>query len=207
MKIKEAEQFVKISTSNSKMPGSSFATDSFACNVGDRLAKVEGSVCSKCYARRIQKFRPNVHKAWKANLDNYRSSPREFWVEAASILINKRSKGHHRWFDSGDLDSLEMLEDIVKVAKATPEVKHWLPTREIKLIQRFTGDLPDNLVIRVSSPMIGMKPLNFKNTSTVHVSGTGYEGHQCPAPDQGNSCGDCRSCWDSNVSNISYRKH
>ena len=207
MKIKEAQEIVKISTSNSKMPGSSFATDSFSCNVGDRLAKVSGSVCNSCYARRIQKFRPNVDKAWRKNLELYRSSERELWVEAASLLISKRSKGYHRWFDSGDLDSMEMLQDIVEVALRTPDVKHWLPTREINLIERYEGVFPVNLVVRVSSPMVNMKPLSFKNTSTVHVSGGDYEGHQCPAPDQGNSCGDCRACWDSTIDNISYRKH
>ena len=32
--------------------------------------------------------------------------------------------------DSGDLQSLEMLEAIAEVARQTPEVKHWLPTKE-----------------------------------------------------------------------------
>ena len=53
MTVKEAQESARISTGNSKMPGTTFAQDSFACKVGDKLAKIEGSVCKSCYARRI----------------------------------------------------------------------------------------------------------------------------------------------------------
>ena len=45
MLVKDAKAIVLISKANSKMPGSSYAQDSFACHVGSRLAQVKGSVC------------------------------------------------------------------------------------------------------------------------------------------------------------------
>ena len=54
MKVKEARQAGKISTGNTKMPGTTFAIDAFACITGSKLAKIEGTPCASCYARRLQ---------------------------------------------------------------------------------------------------------------------------------------------------------
>lgn len=217
MTIKSAREFAKISNGNSKMPGSTFAQDSFACNVGSKLANVAGSVCEKCYARRIQKIRPSVDKGWKANLEQARHwitvNP-EQWSQACAIQILRMAKNsgenYHRWFDSGDLDSVDQLAAICRVAEITSTISHWLPTREIGIVARYKnagGFIPNNLVIRISSPMVGDKPLSWPNTSTVHNKGAQVYGHECPAYKQGNNCQSCRACWDKTVSNVSYKKH
>lgn len=217
MTLKEAQESLKVSQGNSKMPGSTFAQDSFACNVGSRLASVKGSVCESCYARKIQKLRPSVNQGWKSNLEKARHwlqvNPTQ-WIKAATFQIEKLAaksgERFHRWFDSGDLDSFEQLVAIVQVAESTPTIKHWLPTREIRIVKRYMdeiGDFPKNLVVRVSSPMIGDSPLTFPNTSTVHRKGESVHGMECRAYTQGNQCGDCRACWNPDVSNISYKKH
>jgi len=204
----------KLSTRNSKMPGSTFATDAFACKVGSRLAEVEGSICHGCYARRIQRLRPSVNKGWG---DNYikataliANAP-DKWIAAMVFQIDKATlktgQPFHRWFDSGDLDSVEMLDCIKAVAEKTPGVQHWLPTREIGIVSRSTRKTPPNLVIRVSSPMVNDKPLSWPNTSTVHDKSGDPVGHACPAPQQGNACGDCRACWNPAVANVSYKYH
>ena len=210
-----------VSTGNSKMPGSTLALDAFACKVGDRLAKISGSVCSGCYARRIQRMRPSVQQGWARNQElavNLINSAPDKWISAMVFQIGKAAiktgESFHRWFDSGDLDSVEMLQAIAKVARQTPEIKHWLPTRETAIVKAYRdagGTIPRNLRIRLSSTMIGDKPIASAkrlgvSTSTVHRKGQPFEGHQCPAPDQGNACGDCRHCWTSPV-NVSYRKH
>jgi hypothetical protein len=74
MKMIEAKTFGKISTRNSKMPGTTFAIDAFACKTGSILAKTEGTPCHGCYARRIQKMRPSVDKGWKDNLERWHNS-------------------------------------------------------------------------------------------------------------------------------------
>jgi hypothetical protein len=216
--LKAAKEYVNISLGNSKMPGTTFAQDSFACKVGDKLAKIEGSVCSSCYARKIQKLRPSVNQGWKSNLEKARQwlekNPTQ-WIAASVFQINraalKTGENFHRWFDSGDLDSVEQLSAIVQVATATPQISHWLPTREAGIVKKYKaqgGVIPSNLVIRVSATMIGDKPISgHENTSTVHRKGKAFWGHACPAPKQNNNCGDCRACWNPKVANVSYTKH
>lgn len=220
MTLKRAREIAgKTSTRNTKMPGSTFALSAKHCHKGRKLAKVPGSVCSACYALRIQKLRPSVDKGWTANQKRATSAIERDafeWVAAMVLQIERDAlrtgEPFHRWFDSGDLDSVEMLAAIVEVAEQTPHIQHWLPTRETGIVRDYRtaygGDFPANLVVRVSSPMVGDKPLRqYGHTSTVHKAGTEHVGHQCPAPDQGNACGDCRACWDPAVANVSYRKH
>ena len=66
--LKAAKETVSITNRNTKMVGSAFSSDSFACKVGSRLANVKGSVCESCYARRIQKMRPSVNQGWTRRL-------------------------------------------------------------------------------------------------------------------------------------------
>jgi len=208
----------EISTRNTKMPGSSFAISAKRCNVGGKLAQIEGSVCSRCYALKLQNMRPSVNMGWEANYlkaTRMISENPEKWSDAMAFQIVKASEKtgepFHRWFDSGDLQSLDMLKAIVRVAEKTPTIRHWLPTREAKIIKEYRkayGNFPENLVVRVSATMIGDKPLaNHENTSTVHRKAETPAGHVCPARNQGNACGPCRACWDKNVSNVSYPLH
>lgn len=208
----------KISEGNTKMPGSTYALSAKHCNVGGKLVDVPGSVCHRCYALKLQKLRPSVDKGWTANYEKATTmidrAP-DKWVKACVFQItrisNKTGEKYHRWFDSGDLHSVAMLKAIVQVARQTPDHKHWLPTREAKIVKDYIksgGQVPDNLVIRVSSTMIGDPPIsNHEHTSTVHRKSDEVHGHACPARTQGNQCGDCRACWDKSVANISYPLH
>jgi len=208
----------KISLGNGKMPGSTFAISATKCLVGSKLAKVKDSTCSRCYALKLEKLRPSVNQGWLANYEKatrlIATSP-DKWVAACVFQIMrayvKSGQPFHRWFDSGDLQSVEMLSAICDVARATPAVSHWLPTRESGMVKAYKakgGIVPENLVIRVSSTMIGDAPISgHATTSTVHRKGTDHIGHACPASTQGNNCGDCRACWTPSVGNISYPLH
>ena len=236
MLVKEAIEFGKISTGNTKMPGTTYAIDAFACNVGSKLRKVKGSTCASCYAIKLQKLRPSVDKGYKNNLAKFQRADLKQWVNAMVFQLERYNvDGHHRWFDSGDLQSVAMLRAIVLTAERTPEIKHWLPTREAKLVKLYRkeyGQEPSNLVIRVSATMIGDKPIaGHANTSTVHRKGETIHGKACLAyrtnknsevieeqafkdmtreqkkeQDFGH-CGDCRACWSKTVDNISYPLH
>lgn len=216
--VKAAKESANISKGNSKMPGSTYAQDSFACKVGSRLANVKGSVCESCYARKIQRLRPSVNKGWSANYEKatrlIATNPAQ-WIDACVFQIkriaDKTGENYHRWFDSGDLDSVEQLDAIVAVACATPTIKHWLPTRELDIVRQWqalrpANRFPSNLVVRLSAPMVDSKPVKAAHTSTVHKHKAPH-GYACPARTQGNQCGDCRACWDASVANVSYPKH
>jgi hypothetical protein len=208
----------KVSEGNGKMPGSTFAISAKECKVGGKLATVKGSVCDRCYALKLQKLRPSVDQGWTANYLKatamIEANP-EAWAKAASFQISriaaKSGQPFHRWFDSGDLQSVAMLRAICRVAELTPTVKHWLPTREAAMVKDYKaqgGVVPSNLIIRISATMIGDKPVaGYANTSTVHRKGTAHHGHACPASQQGNQCGECRACWSHDVANVSYPLH
>ena len=113
---------------------------------------------------------------------------------------------YFRWHDSGDLQSEEHLEKICEIARRTPEVKHWLPTREVKLVSEFKGSIPDNLTIRVSAAKVGTQLSN----SAIPTSSVGLEtdaGFQCGAYTRQGKCGPCRACWDKEIPNVNYPLH
>jgi len=209
MLVKEAVEYGKISLGNTKMPGTTYAVDAFACITGSKLAKVKGSICSRCYSIKLQKLRPSVDQGYKKNLFKWQVSNTSNWVDAMVFQILRAKVKEHRWFDSGDLQSLEMLEAIAEVARQTPGVKHWLPTKEYGIYAKYlkTNTLPANLVVRVSATMIDGNPSKvFKNTSTVHKNNKAI-GFECKARTRGNACGPCRACWDRRIKNVSYPKH
>jgi len=102
------------------------------------------------------------------------------------------------------------LNAIVYIAISTPEIKHWLPTRESAIVNAYLKsvcEFPANLTVRLSATKIdAAPPKSAANTSTVHALTQGH-GHVCPAPQQGNACGDCRACWRRDIANVSYHKH
>ena len=219
--LKQAiEDAGKVTTGNTKMPGTSFPISARRCITGSKLAQVDGSVCSKCYALRLEAFRPSVHKGWEANYlraTTMIDTNPERWSDAAAYQINKatnnmdESQWYHRWFDSGDLQSVAMLRAIVRACVKTPDVKHWLPTREAGIVKDYLkryGGFPSNLVVRVSSTMINDMPRQgYSHTSTVHKHGADHAGEECEAGKRGNQCGPCRACWNSTVANVSYPLH
>jgi hypothetical protein len=207
----------RVSIGNSKMPGSTFAVTVDKCNVGGKLATVKGSTCHKCYAVAIEKRYPDVHKGWTNNYDRatalIATDPLR-WSRFMAFQImkayEKTGEAYHRWFDGGDIASLEMLLAIATVCELTPTIEHWLPTREAAIVRAFLKlrAFPSNLVVRVSSTMVDDKPIKaHKWTSTVHGKGKAWSGVQCEARHRSNQCGPCRACWSHKVANVSYPLH
>jgi hypothetical protein len=200
----EAQEIVggKLSQT-SKMPGASFGIPAKECITGSKLRKVKGSVCEKCYALKGFYQYPNVGVSQYKRFDSLRH-PR--WVDAMVALITRGGSEHFRWHDAGDLQGVEHLENIAEVARRMPHVRFFLPTREkafVRQHQREGYTLPKNLVLRVSSTMVGDGPMEgFK-----HTSGVVKVNANCPAPKQGNKCGDCRACWNPKVKHITYLLH
>jgi hypothetical protein len=168
-----------ITLSNTKMPGSTFSTDPTACHVGRKLHKVAGSVCKSCYAIRLMAWRPNLRVSYPRNLALARAMLAEdverwarYIAHQIAALAMLSGEPFHRWFDAGDIDSLDMLRGIVRVAELLPEIRFWLPTREVRLVRAYlrnVGQFPSNLVVRISAPMVDGPPLpGWSHTSTVH---------------------------------------
>ena len=204
---KEAKSIMISLGKAGKMPCPTYNTPATMCKTGARLRLVEGSTCYRCYAMKGNYLFPDVQEGLMRRFNAF-NHPR--WVEAMSFMINKYCTTHFRWFDSGDLADISMLEKIVMVCQNTSKIRHWLPTREVKVVKDYLKiykKFPSNLVVRVSAPMIDGEPLkSFRWTSTVHHKSKAI-GHDCPSRFQDNKCNDCRACWDKRVANVSYHKH
>lgn len=192
------------------MPGYGWSTPAEDCITGSKLAKVKNSICSICYAAKGRYVFPNVKKALKKRLRAWRTV--SGWVQKISELIKRKEKnGFFRWDDSGDVQSVKHLRDIVKVANNLPQINFWLPTREYSFVSEYKkqfGSFPKNLCVRLSAFMInGKPPVAVAKRLGLTTSGVMESGFNCPSSKQKNICGSCRACWDNNIENINYKKH
>ncbi len=205
MNIKQSKKIIISLSKPAKMPGYAYGLPAWECKTGAKLVKVPGSVCAGCYALKGNYARyPEIKKSQYKRLA---SISRPEWVEAMAVVINSKAVAQHgyfRWHDAGDIQSPEHLQKIFEVCKLTPKVKHWMPTREAQFLKDIDpAQVPDNLIIRMSSHMIDQGPVTF----WPHTSTVGSSTRTCPAPDQAGKCGDCRSCWNKEIPNIEYGKH
>lgn len=205
MTIAQADKLVGGLSAPSKMPCHSFSISAFECITGSRLSKIAGSVCSKCYALKGRYVFPKVQAALDRRLGVLAraladSMFRLQYIGAMALLIKRNP--FFRWHDSGDLQSKAHFKLICDIARATPDTMHWLPTKEAKFVQ---GDIPANLIVRLSAPHIDQPaPASFAHTSTV-VSDKAQA--TCRAFERGGKCGPCRACWDPTVKNVAYYQH
>lgn len=194
----------------SKMPCYGWSIPAQRCNTGQKLRKVPGSVCSTCYALRGHYMYKVVQACLERRYQAMLNHPQ--WVEAMVWLINNVEKsGYFRWFDSGDVPSVEGLDKIVQVVKQTPGVQHWLPTREYGFVSAWfaaNGAFPANLTLRLSALKFeAAPPVSVANRLGVLTSTASKTNYNCPAYAQKGKCLDCRACWDKNVPNVSYKRH
>lgn len=223
---------VAILSKPSKMPGTSFSVPAQKCVTGSVLAKIPGSVCYDCYAMKGAYIWPIVQNAMEYRLDLFNSPD---FVPVMVAELCKRKAPEHRWFDSGDVQSVAHCLKIIAVCKLTPHKKHWIPTKERKLWQEALkmDTLPKNAVIRYSAHMVDKAPpASWKNSSAVITDKAAPVGKLCEAyrtKKNGDMishdeyltakkekqiskidlgyCGNCRACWSPAVKTVSYPKH
>ena len=208
-------------TQVSKMPEFTYNLPPHECKVGSKLITIEDSVCFGCYAFKgfFDVFKSTVVPAQYRRLA---SLSNEQWAPAMAHLINHYCTSYFRWHSAGDLQNVVHLDKIALVAKWTPDVDHWLPTREYKFVMdylKIMGPFPTNLTVRLSAHMIDQEAPKYRHigellpTSTVHRHKAPI-GFKCPAHDQGNVCDgrenggiNCRACWNPIHENVSYKFH
>jgi len=197
---KEANEIVGGLSKPGKMPCPSINLPAPACITGSLMALIEGTTCYGCYALKGRYLFKNTKIAMDRRLEALKDSR---WVRAMVVLMEGRK--YFRWHDSGDLQGAWHLKNILEVCKQTPDTKHWLPTREAKLLALMDPEvIPKNLLIRLSATKVnGAASKSWPWTSTV----TDGKDKTCPAPDQGGKCKSCRQCWDRSVKNVQYAKH
>jgi len=221
MDVKTAKEITGGLSNTTKMPGASYSLPASACITGSKLRAVAGSVCSKCYACKGTYRYPVVKKCLEKRLASLTDPG---WTVAMFVLINEEVRKHletgkwFRWHDSGDIQSVQHLQNIFDVVKALPNVHFWLPTKELNILKMWLSKNPEilppsNVTIRISASMIDYT-LKASGFPTSAVATANFDDtiadvpvHHCPAPSQEGQCKDCRACWDKNVPLVAYHIH
>ena len=213
--LKEAEASVGGLSAPSKMPSYAWSISAKRCDMGSKLAKIEGSVCNKCYAVKGRYMFPMVQNALEKRYEKW-AEDRDKWTNAMIYIMNTKKHiiktGVFRWFDSGDIQGGAMLSDINTIAWSSPNIRFWLPTKEYKLVKNYklNNDIAPNLIIRVSNPNVNTNTLKGHDyISSVYSKDMleNSDGYICPSSKQDNQCKDCRACWSDKISEVSYIAH
>lgn len=192
----------------SKMPKGckSWSLEAVKTCPGSRASNGElVEVCQGCYATTGHYHMPVVKRPRIHNREDWK---REGWVGDMVKLLEKSEL--FRWFDSGDVYHPKLAEKILEVMRLTPHVKHWLPTRsyKIKSMRKTITAMKrlKNVSVRYSADKIGVfnkrthGSVVFDVRKTEQPEGTVL----CLAETRGNTCGDCRACWDKSIKTIAY---
>jgi hypothetical protein len=164
--------------------------------------------CKGCYATTGNYRFSNV----KAPRDfNKKDWQRDGWInDMVQALDNSR---FFRWFDSGDMYSIELAWKIYTVMLRTPHVKHWLPTRMHKFkkyesVINHMQQLP-NVVVRLSSDSVSGETVQGITTSTIFSDDSQLTSDmvECKAYEHDGKCNGCRACYSKDVPVIAYKAH
>ena len=164
--------------------------------------------CQGCYARYGNYNYPNVKSIREYNREDYK---RGEWVnDMVQALQDSR---FFRWFDSGDIVSLELAWKIYDIVRLTPWCQHWLPTRmekfeKFKRVIDKIRTLP-NAAVRFSSDGIDgeYEPGLHGSVIVQSIDDVTPEMKPCLAYEHGGKCSGCRACWDKSIPVIAYIAH
>jgi hypothetical protein len=162
--------------------------------------------CKGCYATTGNYNFPNVKAPRAHNKEDFKRSE---WVSDMVLALD--SSRYFRWFDSGDMFSIELANKIYAIMVATPWVKHWLPTRMHKF-DKFKSIISkmqalDNVVVRFSSDSVDGQIIKGVTTSTIFSDTLPIGATECKAYQNDGKCNGCRACYDKTVSVIAYKAH
>jgi hypothetical protein len=163
--------------------------------------------CKGCYATTGNYHYPNVKKPRIANRDDWQ---RQEWVQDMVKALD--SQRYFRWFDSGDVYTIDLAEKILAVMQATPWVKHWMPTRmakfaKFKKVLSEMESLP-NVKVRFSSDSVTGEHTSAHGSTIVPTAADAPKNaFVCQAYQHDGKCNGCRACYDKSVSLIAYPAH
>ena len=164
--------------------------------------------CQGCYATTGNYRFPNVKAPREFNKQDWK---RDTWVSDMVIALD--SSRYFRFFDSGDMYSIDLAEKILELCSRATWCKFWIPTRmhkfaKFKAILSKLEQLP-NVVIRYSSDEIDGTKVQGNTTSVIFSDELQLQGDEfiCRAYENDGKCNGCRACYNKDVSVIAYKAH
>jgi hypothetical protein len=163
--------------------------------------------CSGCYATTGYYRMPNAINARNHNAEDWK---RDSWVN--DMVTEIQNDKLFRWFDSGDMYHINLAKKILQIMKATPNTRHWMPTRMAKFpkfqkIIKEMNDLP-NVAVRFSSDSINGEFDSRHGSVIIPDANSVPEGVKvCESYSRGGKCANCSDCWDKSIKVIGYVQH
>lgn len=91
----------------------------------------------KCYARKLERLRPSVAKAYQRNLEVLQSDPETYWREVeASIMMSR----FFRFHVSGDIPNADYFARMVDIAKRNPHCEILCFTKKYEIVNGYINE-------------------------------------------------------------------
>ena len=186
-----------------KMAGMSAITSSMLCNIHcQKLSKITGSVCEKCYTRKYLSCRPTVEKCYKDNTK----------LLTESIIPIKQlpfvNAALCRLETFGDIVNTTHLQNYINLVKKNNHCMFSLFTKNYTVVFQYfkAHKQPKNLSIVISSLLLNtpfdiniIKELELTNLKIFTVYTKAYANKNGVVINCGkNRCIDCRRCYTKN---------
>lgn len=133
---------------------------------------------TKCYARKIERLRPNVAKSYQRNLRILQEDPEKYWREVEAAIMVSR---FFRFHVSGDIINLDYLYKMIEIAARHKHTEILCFTKQYEIINQAIDDyrgicedafvedvIPKNLHI-IFSGWPGLHMVNPYNFPEAHV--------------------------------------
>ena len=159
------------------------------------MSKNRKNVCSKCYSNRLISFRKELGASLERNsiLLSEKALKRE--------QIPKINALYFRLHSFGELINKVHFENFMRIASANPKTTFALWSKRIDLIQNTRFDIPPNMIIIYSNPILNeyMKkpPMSFDKVFSVFTAEYALENNiniNCGA----RNCLGCLNCYEFN---------
>ncbi len=162
--------------------------------------------CKGCYATTGNYRFPNVKAPRLFNREDWQ---RDTWVQDMVQALD--SSRYFRFFDSGDMYSIDLANKILELCTKATWVKFWIPTRMHKF-DKFKSVIEalnklDNVSVRLSSDSVTGALIEGLNTSTIFSDTLPEGATECQAYQHEGKCNGCRACYDKSVPVIAYKAH
>ena len=157
---------------------------------------------TKCYARKLERLRPSVAKAYMHNLTLLETDPDTYWREIEAAMMLSR---FFRFHVSGDIPNETYFYRMVEVSIRQPQCEVLCFTKKYDIVNDYLNAgrvLPPNLHILFSA-WIGLEMINpfllpeahvkmrdGSTTAGAHATHCGGNCSQCAVTDAG--------CWSLN---------
>ena len=152
---------------------------------------------NKCYARRLERLRPSVAKAYRHNFDILQSDPETYWREVEASIMRSR---FFRFHVSGDIPNSYYFSKMVEIARRNQHCEILCFTKKFEIVndyiramptQEASGALPNNLHI-IYSAWVGLEMVNPYMLPEAHVR---YRDGSTTAREDAKQCnGNCTEC-------------